>query len=91
MDFSEAAGRALEWAYRLAGDAEIRIIHAWQMPLSKGFTSTKMATKKEEQSRLQGQLRAHIDHVRQGVSIDFPAAPVIIIEGNPSHVISRGG
>lgn len=32
MDFSEGAARALAWAYRIAPDAEIKAVHAWQSP-----------------------------------------------------------
>jgi nucleotide-binding universal stress UspA family protein len=36
IDFSHAALRALEWACRIAPQAEIKLVHAWQTPLWEG-------------------------------------------------------
>jgi nucleotide-binding universal stress UspA family protein len=33
MDFSQGAKRALDWACRIAPEAEIKLVHAWQSPL----------------------------------------------------------
>ena len=34
MDFSQGAKRALEWACRIAPEAEIRLVHAWLPPVT---------------------------------------------------------
>jgi nucleotide-binding universal stress UspA family protein len=43
MDFSQGARRALEWACRIAPQADIRLVHAWQPPV-KGPTHERQQT-----------------------------------------------
>ena len=85
MDFSEAAKRALEWACRIAPEAEIRVVHAWQPPLV-GFSSKDTAKLETAQQRLRAQEEHQIRAVLEQVA---PARPLRIemVEGNPYTAI----
>jgi len=87
MDFSEAATRALGCALRVATDAEIRIVHAWQTPLSAEFSSRKMAENKQQKERLRDHLQRAVENARERASIASAATPVNIVEGNPFVVM----
>lgn len=85
MDFSEGARRALEWACRIAPEAEIRVVHAWQPPLvGSSADAAKLAAAQE---RLRAQEERHIRAVMGQMAP--PARPLRIdmIEGNPHAAI----
>lgn len=85
MDFSEGAKRVLEWACRIAPEAEIRVVHAWQPPLV-GVASSDAAKLEAAQERLRAQEERQI---RAALEQAAPARPLRIdmVEGNPYAAI----
>ena len=80
MDFSQGARRALEWACRIAPEAEIRLVHAWQAPV-KGRAHDKQETdaaNRRLREQEEQQLRAVIQQVVPALSL-----PLEIVEDEP--------
>jgi nucleotide-binding universal stress UspA family protein len=80
MDFSQGARRALEWACRIAPDAEIRLIHAWQPPVKgqgherqEADAANRRLREQEEQ-----QLRTVTQQVAPALSL-----PIEIMDDEP--------
>jgi nucleotide-binding universal stress UspA family protein len=86
MDFSEAASRALAQAYRIATDAEIRIVHAWQSPLSHAFSVGAQA-KREEKARATQSLQQEIGRVRERAGLPPGTTDASLVDGSPHVVI----
>jgi nucleotide-binding universal stress UspA family protein len=86
MDFSQGARRALEWACRIAPEAEIRLVHAWQPPVS-GPTHEKLETdsaNRRLREQEEQQLRAVIQHVAPAIPL-----PLEIVEDEPFPALRR--
>jgi nucleotide-binding universal stress UspA family protein len=80
MDFSQGAKRALEWACRIAPQAEIKLVYAWQSPLwgrasEQRETDAANQRLREQEER---QLRAVIEEVAAGRGL-----PLEIVEDSP--------
>lgn len=76
MDFSQGARRALEWACRIAPEAEIRLVHAWQPPV-KGPAHKKLQTdaaNRRLREQEEQQLRAVIQQVAPALSLPLEIA-----------------
>jgi universal stress protein E len=84
MDFSQGARRALEWACRIAPEAEIRLVHAWQPPV-KGRAHEKQeidAANRRLREQEEQQLNAIIQQVAPVRSL-----PLEITEEEPYSAI----
>ena len=80
MDFSEGAKRALEWACRVAPEAEIQLCHAWQPPV-KGRAHEKQETdaaNRRLREQEEQQLKAVIRQITSALSV-----PIEIIDDEP--------
>jgi nucleotide-binding universal stress UspA family protein len=80
MDFSQGARRALEWACRIAPEAEIRLIHAWQPPV-KGREHERQeidAANRRLREQEEQQLKAVIQEVAPALSL-----PLEIVDDEP--------
>jgi nucleotide-binding universal stress UspA family protein len=80
MDFSQGARRALDLAYRIAPEAEIKLVHAWQPQLwgsaaHRGETAAANQRLREQEER---QIRAVVDEVAAGRALQLE-----IVEGSP--------
>lgn len=87
MDFSQGAQRALEWARRIAPEADIRLVHAWQAPVKgrahdrqETDTANRRLREQEEQ-----QLRAVVQRVAPGLSL-----PLEILADEPYSALRSG-
>jgi len=86
MDFSQGAKRALEWAWRIAPDAVIRIVHAWQSPLMK-FSTKDAAEFEAAKERLRAQEERQIRAVVEQIAPPGRPQHIEMIEGSPHAVI----
>jgi nucleotide-binding universal stress UspA family protein len=80
MDFSQGARRALEWVCRIAPEAEIRLVHAWQPPV-RGRAHDKQETdaaNRRLREQEEQQLQAVIQQVASALSL-----PLEIVEDEP--------
>ena len=80
MDFSQGARRALEWACRIAPEAEIRLVHAWQPPV-KGREHEKQETdaaNRRLREQEEQQLRVVVQQVAPALSL-----PLEIVDDEP--------
>ena len=71
MDFSGGAKRALEWACRIAPNAEIRLVHAWQPPV-KGRAHERLeidAANRQLREQEEQQLKAVVQQVAPALSL----------------------
>lgn len=71
MDFSQGARRALEWACRIAPEAEIKLVHAWEPQLwgsarHEGETDAANQRLRDQEER---HIRAVVDEVAAGRSL----------------------
>jgi nucleotide-binding universal stress UspA family protein len=86
MDFSQGARRALEWACRIAPEAEIRLVHAWQPPVA-GPAHEKLETDagnrrlREQEGQ---QLRAVIQHAAPNQTL-----PLEIVDDEPYSALRK--
>jgi nucleotide-binding universal stress UspA family protein len=86
MDFSQGARRALEWACRIAPEAEIRLVHAWQPPV-KGRSHEKKeadAANRRLREQEEQQLRAVVQQVAPTLSL-----PIEILDDEPYSALSN--
>lgn len=80
MDFSQGARRALEWASRIAPEAEIRLVHAWHPPV-KGREHERQETEaanRRLREQEEQQLQAVIQQVAPALSL-----PIEIVDDEP--------
>lgn len=80
LDFSQGAKRALEWACRIAPEAEIRLVYAWQSPLW-GPASEQRETDAANQ-RLREQEEGYLRQIIEQVAPSRPLA-LQIVEDSP--------
>lgn len=86
MDFSQGARRALECALRIAPDAEMRLVHAWQPPVwgraaDRGDTDAVNRRFKEQE---QHQLEAVIEQVAP-----LRMLPLEMVEGDACLALTK--
>jgi nucleotide-binding universal stress UspA family protein len=84
IDFSQGARHALEWACRIAPEAEIRLVHAWQAPV-KGRAHEKQKTdaaNRRLREQEEQQLKAVIEQVAPALSL-----PLEIVEDEPHSAL----
>jgi nucleotide-binding universal stress UspA family protein len=86
MDFSQGARRALQWAVRIAPDAEIRVVHAWQSPVMK-FSARDAAQFEAAKERLRAQEEQQIRTVVEQAAVPGRALDFKMIEGDPHAVV----
>jgi nucleotide-binding universal stress UspA family protein len=86
MDFSQGAGRALQWAARIAPDAEIRVVHAWQSPVMR-FSARDAAHFEAAKERLRAQEERQIRSVVEQAAPPGRALDFKMIEGDPHTVV----
>lgn len=84
MDFSQGAKRALEWACRIAPDADIRLVHAWQPPLwgSTDEKEEKDAANQRLRDQEERQIREVVSEVAGARSL-----PLEIVDNDPHSAI----
>jgi nucleotide-binding universal stress UspA family protein len=80
IDFSQGARRALEWACRIAPQAQIRLVHAWQSPLW-GQASEQKETDAANQ-RLREQEERYLRSIVEQAGASRPLA-LEIVEDSP--------
>jgi nucleotide-binding universal stress UspA family protein len=86
LDFSQGAKRALEWALRVAPDAEIRIVHAWQCPVTR-LASRDPAEFEAAKERLRAQEERQVKAVIEQAVPPGRAPRLDMIEGSPHEVV----
>ncbi|NJO33999.1 MAG: universal stress protein [Rhodospirillales bacterium] len=86
MDFSQGAKRALEWACRIAPDADIRLVHAWQSPLwgSTDDEEEKDAANRRLRDQEERQIGAVVREVAAARSL-----PLEVVDSDPHSAIRR--
>jgi nucleotide-binding universal stress UspA family protein len=85
MDFSLGSARALQWARQIAPNVELRVVHAWESPITRFHFGDRT-----DQDAANERLRAHeLDHIRGVVQRLMPndAPPVYLIEDSPHSAI----
>jgi universal stress protein E len=80
MDFSQGAKRALEWACRIAPEAEIRLVHAWLPPVKGGARERQQtdAANRRLRDQEEQQLRAIAHKAVPALSL-----PLKMVEDEP--------
>jgi len=71
MDFSQGARRAVEWACRIAPEAEIKLVHAWQPQVwgSGRQEEERDAANQRLRDQEERQIKAVVDEVAAGRSL----------------------
>lgn len=86
LDFSDGAARALTWAYRVAPDAEIRVVHAWQSPFL-GLPTRNVSTANKDKERLLELDQRRIREILEQASPQSSSPRLSVVEGDPHSVI----
>jgi universal stress protein E len=86
VDLSQGSKRALEWVWRIAPDAEIRIVHAWQSPLMR-FSAKDAAQFEAASERLRAQEERQIRAIVEQTAPPGRPLSFEMIEGSPHAVI----
>jgi nucleotide-binding universal stress UspA family protein len=86
LDFSESAKEALKWACRVAPEAEMKVVHAWNSPILR-FSAGGQAEFEDASARLRAQEEAQIRTIIEQ-SLPPGRTPAFeMAEGSPYAVV----
>ena len=86
LDFSEGAARALTWAYRVAPDADVRVVHAWQSPFL-GLPARDASAANKDKARIRELDERRIKEILEQASPQPSSPRLVVVEGDPHSVI----
>jgi nucleotide-binding universal stress UspA family protein len=89
VDFSTPCKRAIETALTLASDADVKLVHAFDVPfrglLFSGVSMEQLA--KKHQKQFQETVEAQTQTFLESISAPIPLRQVIAREGRPEEVV----